>query len=272
MQETINLMEIDAENVLRFMASNGLVANSSKTSFLLLNSKCSDYELKVKIGSDYVKRERSAVLLGIKFQDDLAWKSQIHGKGGVISSLNSRLYIIRRLMSHLSLKSVLKVVDGLFNSKIRYGLQLIGKARLDSNDPECADFKAIQLVQNKLLRALNCSKLKDKISTKSLLEKFGFLSVNQLNAQVKLLEMWKALNVIDYPLKIAQQSVPEAGTSTRASHKGKPINIGKSTTTRNSSVSDSIRIWNLAPSSITESKTAYQAKNAIKTFVRSLPI
>ena len=175
-------------------------------------------------------------------------------------------------MSHLSLESVIKVVDSLFISKIRYGLQLLRKVRLYNEDPECGDIKAIQLVQNKLQRALNNTKIKDQISTKSLLEKFGFMSVNPMNCQVKLMEVWKAINLEGYPLKIAQQSVPEVGTSTQAAHKGKPINIGKSTATRNSCVSDSIRIWNLVPSNITESKTAYLAKKAIKEYARSLPI
>ena len=245
---------------------------ASKTSFLLLNSKSLDYDLSVRIGTDMVKREASAVLLGVKFQDDLQWKSQIFGKGGVVSSLNSRLYIIGRLKSHLSLKSVLKVVDGLFPSKIRYGLQLLGKVRMTSEDAECADLKAIQLIQNKLLRSLNNTKIKDKISTKSILGKFNMLSVNQLNAQVKLLEMWKALNLVDYPLKIKQQTVTESGVSTRASHKGRPINIGKSNTTKNSSISDSIRVWNLSPITVTDSKNIYLAKKAIKSFARSLPI
>ena len=271
-QETLKLMEIDAENVLRFMASNGLVANSNKTAFLLLNSKNTDYELKVKIGTDQVKRESSALLLGIKFQDDLTWKCQVHGKGGVISSLNSRLYIVRRLMSYLSLESVKRVVDGLFNSKVRYGLQLLGRVRLTNDDQECADIKAIQLIQNKLLRTLNKTKIKDKISTRSLLSKFGFLSVNQTNCQIKLMEVWKSLNVHGYPLKIALQSIPDVGTSTRAAVMGKPINIGKSTTTRNSCVSDSIRIWNLAPKSVTESSTTYNAKKAIKEFAKTIPI
>ena len=57
------------------------------------------------------------------------------------------------------------------------------------------DFKSIQLVQNKLLRTLNGTTLKDMISMKALLEKFEMLAVNQLNAQIKLLEMWKSLNV-----------------------------------------------------------------------------
>ena len=39
------------------------------------------------------------------------------------------------------------------------------------------------------------------------------LSVNQLNAQVKLLEVWKAMNVEDYPLKIKQQEVSKTDVS-----------------------------------------------------------
>ena len=175
-------------------------------------------------------------------------------------------------MSHLSTRSIVKLADGLFTSKIRYGLQLLGKVRTRTGDPECVDLKAIQLVQNKLLRLLNGTTVKDRVPTASLLQKFNILSVNQLNAQVKLLEIWKALNVEDYPLKIVQQSTREGGVTTRAAEKGRPVNIGKSNITQNTSTSDAVRIWNLAPESLTDSKTIYQAKNQIKCFVRTLPI
>ena len=85
-------------------------------------------------------------------------------------------------------------MDGLFTSKIRYGLQLYGKVRLSEQDPENTELKSIQLVQNKLLRTLNGTRVKDKISTRSLLNKFNMLAVNQLNAQIKLLEMWKNIH------------------------------------------------------------------------------
>jgi hypothetical protein len=143
-------LEEDANWVLRYMASNGLVANAKKTAFLVINGKNVDPNLSVEIGGEQVSRESSACLLGIKFQDDLQWKCQITGKGGLLAALNSRLYIIRRLQSHLSKKSILKVVDGIFTSKLRYGLQLYGKVRSKESDPECADFKAIQVVQNNL--------------------------------------------------------------------------------------------------------------------------
>ena len=43
-----------------------------------------------------------------------------------------------------------------------------------------------------------------------------------LNAQIKLLEMWKALNVEDYPLKIKQQVLNSQGAATRAALGGRP--------------------------------------------------
>ena len=97
-------------------------------------------------------------------------------------------------------------------------------------------------------------------------------SVNRLNAQVKLLEMWKALHIDNYPLKIKKQTVNEEGVSTRASKTGRPIEIGRSNFTRNTSTCDAIRIWNLAPASITEANSLYQAKNAIKSFIKLLPL
>ena len=53
-----------------------------------------------------------------------------------------------------------------------------------------------------MLRFLNNSKIADKISTKSILEKFELLSVNQINAEIKLEDMLKATHIDNYPTKI----------------------------------------------------------------------
>ena len=44
--------------------------------------------------------------------------------------------------------------------------------------------------------------LSDRQPTKALLNKIEILSVNQLNASIKLTELWKAVNNADCPLKI----------------------------------------------------------------------
>ena len=265
-------MEEDAKQVLKFMASNGLVANAKKTSFVLLNCPQAKPDETIRIGTELVPRESSAKLLGIQFHENQQWNEQVHGKGGLVSSLNSRLYFIRRLRNHLAFKSVLKLVDGLFTSKLRYGVQLLGKVRTSNEDPECQIFKDIQLVQNNLLRTLNGSKIKDRVSIQQMLEKFNMLSANQLNASVKLLEIWKALNVKDYPLTIKKQENNEMGMSTRADSAGRPVEIGKTTLTQKTSVSDSIHLWNRAPIKVTGCVTIAQVKKEIRNYVKQLPV
>ena len=73
----------------------------------------------------------------------------IYGTGDVISSLNRRLFTLRILKNHVSNISILKLVDGLFMSEIRFGLQLIAKVGLCESDPSNKDIENIQKVQCK---------------------------------------------------------------------------------------------------------------------------
>ena len=143
---------------------------------------------------------------------------------------------------------------------------------MESSDPECAELKGIQLIQNNLLRSLNGSKIKDMVSIDSLLTKFNMSSVNQINCQIKLLEVWKATNVSKYPLAIDHQVTNDTRVSTRADTNNKPIEIGKTILTQKTCISDAIRLWNLAPDHIVKSKSVTQAKSAIKKYARHLPI
>ena len=62
--------------------------------FLNLNSKIETETL--KIGDTTVSQVPSAKLLGITIDDNQSWASQINGVGGIIPSLNSRLFLIQR--------------------------------------------------------------------------------------------------------------------------------------------------------------------------------
>ena len=166
----------------------------------------------------------------------------------------------------------MKLVDGLFMSKVRYGLQLYGKTRSSEESPTCEGFKALQKVQNDVMRFLAGCQIKDRVPIRTLLEKFNMVSVNQLNAQIKLLEMWKSLNVPDYPLEIRQQMTSDGVATTRAAARGRLCEKGRSSLTQNTCISDAITLWNLAPSAVTDSKTLYQVRKEIKKHVKSLPI
>ena len=85
------------------------------------------------------------------------------------------------------------MADSLFTSKIRYGLKLLGKVIVTEDEPKQNDMDSMQLIQNKLVRLLNNIKLSDKQTTRSLLKNIGMLSVNQLNASIKLASYAKLL-------------------------------------------------------------------------------
>ena len=98
------------------------------------------------------------------------------------------------------------------------------------------------------------------------------LSVNQLNAQIKLTEIWKAPNIEDYPITVCKSILLENERASRAKAQGKLIEKGVTNLVKESFLNDGVRLWNLAPGSITKSSSIYGVKRAIKEFVTSLPI
>ena len=112
----IAMLEKDAQSILEYMASNGLVANTSKTAFMILNLKKEQNRenITIKIGSTEVKAEQQAKLLGVTLNNNnQKWSSQIKGVGGMISSLNSRLYLLRRISRVINQDRIKKVADSL---------------------------------------------------------------------------------------------------------------------------------------------------------------
>ena len=130
--------------------------------------------------------------------DKQKWSNQVREVGGVIPTLNKRLFIIKRLKNCIEPKALKKVAESLYMSKMRYGIQLMGKIRWAEEEKMSYDLKAIQTTFNKLARLMCNVTLRDRIPTQTLFDTLGWLSFNQLNAQVKLNEAWKMENIQDY--------------------------------------------------------------------------
>ena len=132
--------------------------------------------------------------------------------------------------------------------------------------------KDLQMSQNKMLRLLNGSRISDKISTSSLLTKFNMLSVNQINAQMKLSEMWKAVNDEDHPFNIVKR---ESGPNIRAmrsiTNEVLPTQ-NFSELSKQTFINDGIKAWNVAPLKIKSCSSYAPAKTEIKNFVKFIPI
>ena len=239
-----------------------------------LNHK-QDYNINplcINIGTEKIKAENSVKLLGITLDSNQKWKTQISGEGGVISSLNSRLYLLRRLGRAISSDRLRRIADSLYTSKIRYGLQLYGKVRLSENDATESLLDSLQVSQNKFARFIHGSTLLDKINTRTIFNETKLLSVNQIMAQIKLAEVWKSLNLADYPIqwKCRTEVMKKAGLKT--SNKPDLISSGKTNMQDSTFINDAARLWNVAPAAIKNCKTLFAAKKQIKIFVRTLPI
>ena len=110
--------------------------------------------------------------------------------------------------------------------------------------------------------------LKDRKLTKSLLEKYKLLSVNQLAANIRLIEAWKSVHIKNYPVQLEPNKKSESQTdrelrpsSTRQFNENSRTKIGE-----HSFCCNAAKLWNQAPLSIKEAKTLHSAKREIKKF------
>ena len=177
-------------------------------------------------------------------------------------------------MRQLPHNKILNVVHSLWISKLRYGLQLCTKVRLTNEDTHTSTQKEIQLTQNRLLRLLNGTKIKDKVSIHSMLQKFGLLSVNQLAAKIKLIEVWKTLNRPEYPIELdpyKRSSHPNAH-ELRTREDRIFDDSCKLKRSESSFHVDSARLWNASTPEIRQAKSLNLAKKAINVFCKALPI
>ena len=212
-------------------------------------------------------------LLGMYIDADQDWQS--HFKS-LRSALNQRLFIIRRVQRQIRRNKLMPIVHSLWVRKLRYGLQLCVRVVAGEEDRKSAALKSLQLTQNRMLRTINGTRIKDKISIKSMLIKFDLLSVNQLAAQIKLTEVWKAKNQVDYAISLEPYRPAQPGLTPVHSLRPKTNRVyddsSRLVISKQSFHIDAAGLWNRAPASVTRTTTLGTAKSAILKYVKSLPI
>ena len=104
-----------------------------------------------------------------------------------------------------------------------------------------------------------------------MLDHVGWLSLNQMSCEIRLIEVWKSLNIDNYCLSELFEKV-KSNRATRTQNKIR-LKTGFSSRLRDSSFQyPSVQIWNAAPSSVTNATSESQARKAIREFVKTLPI
>ena len=85
------------------------------------------------------------------------------------------------------------------------------------------------------------------------------LSANQINAQIKLVEMWKSTNDPGYPIQCDKLEASEGARMTRAITRGDLKVKGASLKCQSTFINDASRAWNKAPEIIKNCKTLFSA-------------
>ena len=94
------------------------------------------------------------------------------------------------------------------------------------------------------------SSLMDRISTKIIFKETNLLSVNQINAQIKLLEVWKSKNYDSYPIQWPNRKDQINREGLKSSNKPDLVIKGKSFLQSLTFINDAANVWNGAPSAI----------------------
>ena len=166
----------------------------------------------------------------------------------------------------------MKIVQSLWFSKLRYGLQLCAVTRSNENDPKNSNMKELQYAQNRMLRLLDGSRIKDKKSIQSLLQKFKVPSVNQLACEIRLMEAWKSRNIQSYPVSIQTESKPDSNRELRQSSVRQYDETSRTRIGANSFHTSTAKLWNHSSDAVKNAKSKHMAKKTIKAYCSDLPI
>lgn len=262
-------MNEDNESVLNFMNSNALIVNEKKSSLLVFRpGKCKSPNVGVKVGSVMVEESEHQKLLGITLSNNFSWSKHI---SELVTGLNNRIFMLKRLTYHLPAKNLTGVVHGLILSKIRYGLPIYGQIRLSGNDPKSSELRPVEVALNSTMRTLTGNKIKDKKSIQSLHEITSLPSLNQMTGMAILQEVWKIQNGDSVALNNLMHPINHK-VSTRSRERGDLQTLGKSKVARKGFPYQGAKLWNECTPTIKNATSLKNAQTHIRRWVTTLPL
>ena len=217
-----------------------------------------------------IKESTHEKLLGMWVDNNLSWTTQITN---LERKLRHRLFNLRRLSEHIPTSLLKTVADGIFMSILRYGLPVFCPVRIREEEPKHNSIDKIRVVFNDCLRLLTNHKRKEHVKIEDMLTQLGWLSINQLCAETRLIEAWKSEHLENYCIgDMLIRKEKSSHMKTRSNNQTTFKSGQHDKFTNGSFMQRTAEIWNQAPKGVKEATELPQAKRAIRTFVKTLPI
>ena len=262
--------EENVNSLLKYMAINKLACNDDKTHIIVIrHGQGNEEKFSFKVGEAEIKESISEKLLGAWINNDLSWTKHLKK---LEDELNYRLYKLRRIEQVLPRSLLKKVADAIFCSVLRYELAIFCPIQILQTDPKPSCIQGIRVAYHNLLRLLCYTKRESHTSIESMLEKLDWLSVNQLSCEIRLIEVWKAINYENHCHNGLFEIAHTNQGNTRSAGLNKLKSCFKTKIRENSYSYPSIQIWNSAPSDVTTAATETKARKAIRSYVKTLPV
>ena len=176
-----------------------------------------------------METSHSEKLLGLIVNEEMSWKDHLYGEKwreednapGLIPQLSQRVGLLCQLVKRLSARGFNSVSNGIFYSKLMYGLQVYGNVwgyhTLDENPRHFTAFtmqdcRRLQVLQNKVLKLQ--TGLPHDFPTKDLIQQTSELSIHQMIAYHTLLQVHKTI-ITGRPIYLANHlkiKRPQEGT------------------------------------------------------------
>ena len=199
----------------------------------------------------------------MEISGDLTWKEHTEK---LKTKLRQRLGVLRRLKYCLPKSALKQVAEALFMSKLRYGIAVYCKPKLNEQDSTNKMLKELTVLQNEMMRIITGKKCKDKVSIKYLRDTTKTTSVNHVACYHILMETYGVIHEgtsADLK-KLLTHSINTHSMNTRSATQLKvsePDNKGR----KNDFVYYGAKLWNLIPESLRAGPAATHESSKISS-------
>ena len=192
-----DMIEREARNSASWLRDNRLCVAADKSKLLICGTKAlkaskASPEMMIEVEGETILESESEKLLGLVINNQLTWKHHLYGDNsnqGLIPQLSSRIGIMKLLSKFMSREKIKYFANGIFYSKLSYGLAVFGNVfnldKFKEGNSRYTSFTKtdnhrLQVLQNKLNRVLINADY--KTPTSELIAATNCLSIQQLIA------------------------------------------------------------------------------------------
>ena len=260
---TVNELNAETKALVSLSKELGLALNPTKTQ-CLIHGKVQDAHDPIVVDGVTITPSEKITLLGFTLDSKLEPKVYLKGAGRQCPLPQ----VCRRPSLCPSSPTCSEDVwRAVVLGKIRTYIHLSLKVRLSPRDPKTEGGNKLQVILNDVARILLRKKLTDRVRVEDLMKKSGFESVNSMVCSASAMLAWRASKAT-HPLHGLFKDMSPRG-NTRSKSAGK-LEV-PCPNTKNLALWNMATTWNAIPD-LRTAKSVGKAKQAIRKFVKSLPV